>query len=94
MRIEAAQKMRPVVGVKVSRPMFNKAWSFKHCFQMVGTHAWAAENKYDGEYCEIHVDLSIAPHDVKNLFKEWQGCNLRPAGATRNHSRGSTHWTF
>lgn len=69
MRIEAAQKLRPVVGVKVNRPMFNKAWSFKHCFQMVGNHAWAAENKYDGEYCEIHVDLSIAPHDVKIFSK-------------------------
>lgn len=69
MRLEAADKLRPVVGVKVGRPTFRKAWSFKHCFQMVGSHAWAAENKYDGEYCEIHVDLENAPQDIKIFSK-------------------------
>ncbi|KAL5117453.1 hypothetical protein ACEQ8H_004618 [Pleosporales sp. CAS-2024a] len=57
LRYEAGQKLRPVVGVKVGRPTFQKAWSLKHCFQLVGQLAWAAEVKYDGEYCEIHVDL-------------------------------------
>ncbi|KAF3000099.1 hypothetical protein E8E13_003234 [Curvularia kusanoi] len=69
MRVEASQKLKPVVGVKVSRPAFNKAWSFKHCLQMVGNHAWAAENKYDGEYCEIHIDLSNTPHDIRIFSK-------------------------
>jgi len=69
MRLEAAHKLKPVVGVKVGRPTFKKAWSFKHCFQMVGNHAWAAENKYDGEYCEIHVDLENAPQDIKIFSK-------------------------
>lgn len=69
MRIEAAQKLTPVVGVKVGRPIFKKAWSFKHCFQMLGNHAWAAENKYDGEYCEIHIDLTNAPQDIKIFSK-------------------------
>lgn len=69
MRIEAAHKLKPVVGIKVGRPTFKKAWSFKHCFQMVGTHAWAVENKYDGEYCEIHVDLANAPQDIKIFSK-------------------------
>jgi DNA ligase-4 len=69
MRLEAARKLKPVVGVKVGRPTFQKAWSFKHCFQMIGNHAWAAENKYDGEYCEIHVDLENAPQDIKIFSK-------------------------
>jgi DNA ligase-4 len=69
LRMEAAQKLRPVVGVKVGRPTFHKAWSFKHCFQLVGKHAWAAENKYDGEYCEIHVDLQNAPKDIRIYSK-------------------------
>ncbi|KAF3054184.1 hypothetical protein E8E11_011999 [Didymella keratinophila] len=69
MRLEAAHKLKPVVGVKVGRPTYKKAWSFKHCFQMVGNHAWAAENKYDGEYCEIHVDLENAPQDIKIFSK-------------------------
>jgi DNA ligase-4 len=69
MRIEAAQKLKAVVGVKVARPTFHKAWSFKHCFQLVGKRAWAAEVKYDGEYCEIHVDLDNTERDTKIFSK-------------------------
>lgn len=69
MRIEAAQKLNVVVGVKVARPPFHKAWSFKHCFQLLGKRAWAAEVKYDGEYCEIHIDLGNAPKDIKIFSK-------------------------
>ncbi|KAF2826924.1 hypothetical protein CC86DRAFT_466700 [Ophiobolus disseminans] len=69
MRIEAAQKLNAVVGVKVARPTFHRAWSFKHCFQLVGKRAWAAEVKYDGEYCEIHVDLNRVPNDIKIFSK-------------------------
>ncbi|KAK1910678.1 hypothetical protein P3342_008558 [Pyrenophora teres f. teres] len=69
MRIEAAQKLKPVVGVKVGRPTFQKAWSFKHCLQLVGKGAWAAEVKYDGEYCEIHVDLDNAGDPIRIFSK-------------------------
>jgi DNA ligase-4 len=69
LRIEAAQKLRAVVGVKVGRPTFHKAWSFKHCFQLVGNRAWVADVKYDGEYCEIHVDLENTDQDIKIYSK-------------------------
>jgi DNA ligase-4 len=69
LRAEAAQKLRAVVGVKVGHPTFHKAWSFKHCLQLVGTRAWAAEVKYDGEYCEIHVDLENTRQDIKIYSK-------------------------
>jgi DNA ligase-4 len=39
MRIEAAQKLKAVVGVKIGRPTFHKAWSFNHCLQLVGKRA-------------------------------------------------------
>ena len=69
MRVDAAQKLRAIVGIKVGRPTFHKAWSFKHCMQLVGQRAWAAEVKYDGEYCEIHVDLDNAPNDIRIFSK-------------------------
>ena len=69
MRIEAAQKLKPVVGIKVGRPTFYKAWSFEHCLQLVGKGAWAAEVKYDGEYCEIHVDLDNAENPIRIFSK-------------------------
>ncbi|KAF1928201.1 uncharacterized protein M421DRAFT_63137 [Didymella exigua CBS 183.55] len=76
MRLEAAHKLRPVVGIKVGRPTFKKVWSFKHCFQMVGNHAWAAENKYDGEYCEIHIDLTDASQNIKIFSKNGKDATL------------------
>ncbi|KAH7071398.1 hypothetical protein BKA63DRAFT_418707 [Paraphoma chrysanthemicola] len=69
LRIQASQQLHAVIGIKVGRPTFHKAWSFRHCFQLVGKRAWAAEVKYDGEYCEIHVDLDNAPNDIKIFSK-------------------------
>ena len=54
---DAAQLLQPTVGVKVGRPPFFKARSIEHCMTMVGRRKWAIERKYDGEYCEIHIDL-------------------------------------
>ncbi|KAF2468018.1 uncharacterized protein BDR25DRAFT_335773 [Lindgomyces ingoldianus] len=68
-RIEAAKQLKAVVGIKVGRPTFHKAWSFKNCFQLVGNRAWAADIKYDGEYCETHVDLESSPNDIQIFSK-------------------------
>ena len=57
-RAGARALLRPVVGVKVGRPEFTKARSIEHCVKMLGGQKWALERKYDGEYCEIHIDLS------------------------------------
>lgn len=57
---EAARTLTPRIGIKVSRPPFWKARSIKHCINMALTRGaqWSIERKYDGEYCEIHIDLS------------------------------------
>ncbi|KAJ9658846.1 hypothetical protein H2201_007627 [Coniosporium apollinis] len=57
-RKQAAGLLRPQIGVKVGRPSFHKAHSLKDCLRTVGSRKWAIERKYDGEYCEIHVDLA------------------------------------
>jgi DNA ligase 4 len=54
----AAKVLSPEIGVKVGRPPFFKARSFDHCMKMAASNRWTIERKYDGEYCEIHVDLS------------------------------------
>jgi DNA ligase-4 len=69
MRAEAVKKLNAIVGTKLGRPNFHKAWSFKHLFQLTGDTAWAAEVKYDGEYCEIHVDLGKSPNDIQIFSK-------------------------
>lgn len=55
--IADAQILRPVVGTKISRPHFHKGRSIDSCMRMMGPKPWVLERKYDGEYCEIHIDL-------------------------------------
>ncbi|KAF2673049.1 hypothetical protein BT63DRAFT_421244 [Microthyrium microscopicum] len=56
-RQEAAKHLEPQIGVKVGRPNFFKARSLDHCVKMTKAKRWSIERKYDGEYCEIHIDL-------------------------------------
>ncbi|EEP79119.1 conserved hypothetical protein [Uncinocarpus reesii 1704] len=60
--------LKPKVGVKVGRADFYKARSLKHCCQMVGGRVMSVERKYDGEYCQIHIDLSKA--DCIQIFSK------------------------
>lgn len=48
---------RPQAGVLIRRPAFAKARSIQHCGQLLGRHRVSVERKYDGEYCQIHVQL-------------------------------------
>ncbi|KAL7274963.1 hypothetical protein RUND412_002117 [Rhizina undulata] len=50
--------LKPEVGVKVGRPEFIKAQSCKHVSMLAEGRKYSMEKKYDGEYCQIHVDLS------------------------------------
>ncbi|KHO01485.1 ATP dependent DNA ligase domain protein [Metarhizium album ARSEF 1941] len=54
-RILAAAK--PKLGVKVGRQNWLKGRSIKHCLDM-GHGRMSVEQKIDGEYCQIHVDLA------------------------------------
>ncbi len=57
-RAGAAKVLVPKVGVKVGRVPYLKARSIKHCVQMAGRRRMSLERKYDGEYCQIHIDLT------------------------------------
>ncbi|KAJ5089057.1 hypothetical protein N7532_007741 [Penicillium argentinense] len=50
--------LRPRTGIKIGRPEYFKARSIKHCHQMANGRRISVERKYDGEYCQIHVDLT------------------------------------
>lgn len=49
--------LKPQVGVKVGRQTWLKGRSINHCLEM-GRGFVSVERKYDGEYCQIHIDLS------------------------------------
>lgn len=54
----ALDYLRPRTGIKIGRPEYFKARSIKHCHQMAKGRRMSIERKYDGEYCQIHVDLT------------------------------------
>ncbi|KAJ5381950.1 uncharacterized protein N7496_004378 [Penicillium cataractarum] len=54
----AVDCLRPRPGIKIGRPEYFKARSIKHCHQMAKGRRMSIERKYDGEYCQIHVDLT------------------------------------
>ena len=70
LRKQAAPLIKPYVGIKVGRPDFTKARSIDHCLKMLAGQQWVLERKYDGEYCEIHIDMSRSPTQWIKIFSK------------------------
>ncbi|MCJ1245610.1 hypothetical protein MMC30_002814 [Trapelia coarctata] len=68
-KTRAARHLVPSVGVKIGRPFFLKAWSVEHTVQLAHGRRMNLERKYDGEYCQIHVDLSKPGNEIKIFSK-------------------------
>ncbi|EPS39832.1 hypothetical protein H072_6425 [Dactylellina haptotyla CBS 200.50] len=68
--VEAGRKLLvPEIGVKVGRPVFVKAVNCERVFQVTKLDTWALERKYDGEYCQIHIDLTKGKDWLKIFSK-------------------------
>lgn len=72
--------LSPRVGVKVGRPTYLKARSIKHCCDMAGGRRMSLERKYDGEYCQIHVDLSSKEVPIRIFSKSGRDSTLDREG--------------
>ncbi|KAH7152232.1 hypothetical protein B0J13DRAFT_673288 [Dactylonectria estremocensis] len=67
-REEILSSIKPQLGVKVGRQPWMKGRSIKHCLDM-GHGRMSVEDKMDGEYCQIHVDLSKGKNCVQIFSK-------------------------
>jgi DNA ligase-4 len=67
-RDKLAQVLRPTLGVKVGRQTWFKGRSIKHCLDMSYGRI-SCEDKLDGEYCQIHIDLSRG-RDCLQIFSK------------------------
>ncbi|KAK4169082.1 hypothetical protein QBC43DRAFT_356672 [Cladorrhinum sp. PSN259] len=56
-RNELADYLQPSLGVKVGRQTWIKGRSIKHCLSM-GYGLMSCEEKLDGEYCQVHINLT------------------------------------
>lgn len=65
----ALHYLRPRPGIKIGRPEYFKARSIKHCHKMAKGRRMSIERKYDGEYCQIHVDLSNKQTPIRIFSK-------------------------
>ncbi|KAL8777737.1 MAG: hypothetical protein Q9213_007729 [Squamulea squamosa] len=50
--------LKPVLGSKIGRVPYLKGRSVKNVVKLAGGRKFSVEQKYDGEYCQIHIDLT------------------------------------
>jgi DNA ligase 4 len=66
---QVVQLVKPKLGIKVGRQPWFKARSIKHCVDMARGNM-SCEKKMDGEYCQIHIDLSRGPEKCIQIFSK------------------------
>ncbi|KAL4781100.1 hypothetical protein BJX76DRAFT_363878 [Aspergillus varians] len=76
----ALHHLTPEIGIKIGRPEYYKARSIKHCCNMVGQRRMSVERKYDGEYCQIHIDLLKHSGDIQIFSKSGKDSTSDRAG--------------
>lgn len=65
-----AHLLQPRIGVKLGPPKWVKAkGGVKHAVSMVDGRTMSVERKHDGEYCQIHIDMSKG-EDCVQLFSK------------------------
>ncbi|KAI0197152.1 hypothetical protein EV127DRAFT_329563 [Xylaria flabelliformis] len=64
-----ADDLRPRLGTKVGRQPWFKGRSMKNCMDMARGRDVICEQKIDGEYCQIHIDLR-KPRDRIQIFSK------------------------
>ncbi|OQV07628.1 ATP dependent DNA ligase domain-containing protein [Cladophialophora immunda] len=68
-RQECARLVTPKLGVMIKRQEYGKARSIRHCCLMANTRTMSVERKYDGWYCQIHID-KLKGKDCIQLFSK------------------------
>lgn len=67
-RVQMLNSIKPQLGTKVGRQTWLKGRSIKHCVDM-GHGRMSVEEKIDGEYCQIHIDLSKGDNCIQIFSK-------------------------
>lgn len=60
--------IKPKLGIKVGRQLWLKGRSIKHCIDM-GRGRMSVEDKIDGEYCQIHINVKNQKPQVQIFSK-------------------------
>jgi DNA ligase-4 len=88
-RDDLALRLRPKLGVKVGRQPWHKGRSIKHSLDM--SHGrMSCEDKLDGEYCQIHIDLSKGYNCIQ-IFSKSGKDSTRDRSKLHDAIRNSLH---
>lgn len=68
-RPQEVAQILPKCGAKIGRPYFLKAWSVKEAVKLAHGRRMSLERKYDGEYCQIHIDLRKRGNEIQIFSK-------------------------
>jgi DNA ligase-4 len=83
-----ARRVVPEVGIMITRPEYDKARSIKHCCQIAAQRRLSVERKYDGEYCQVHIDLRKGRDSIKIFSKSGRDSTNDRVGLHRSLRKG------
>ncbi len=70
MCVDNAHTLIPKIGIKVPSPRWMKAkGGVKHAVSIINGRTMSIERKYDGEYAQIHIDLSKGENCIQIFSK-------------------------
>ncbi|KAI4867245.1 hypothetical protein F4820DRAFT_213273 [Hypoxylon rubiginosum] len=72
--------LKPSVGTKVGRQFWLKGRSIKHCLDMSRQRDMSCEQKIDGEYCQIHINLRKPSSPIQIFSKSGKDSTEDRAG--------------
>ncbi|KAI1745948.1 hypothetical protein F4680DRAFT_399772 [Xylaria scruposa] len=75
-----ADDLRPRLGTKVGRQPWFKGRSMKNCMDMARGRDVICEQKIDGEYCQIHIDLRKTRDRIRIFSKSGKDSTADRAG--------------
>lgn len=68
-RAQTIDILMPKLGTKVGRANYLKGRSVRQVVSMVTGRLMSIERKYDGEYCQVHIDLSKTESPIQIFSK-------------------------
>jgi DNA ligase 4 len=69
-RMSVSDILNPVLSTKIGRQVWLKGRGIKHCATMIGDRDVSCEQKIDGEYCQIHIDLQKSSQNAIQIFSK------------------------
>jgi DNA ligase-4 len=88
-RDDLAHRLKPKLGVKVGRQTWVKGRSIRHCLDMSRGRI-SCEEKLDGEYCQIHIDMTKGSNCIQ-IFSKSGKDSTRDRAALHDAIRRSLH---